>query len=79
MSDEDEPKLLHQYDMDHNRRRLSEIKSELQGLMRQKKKYDEEKLKQDADFLQSEINDLRNSIFDINKEINNQTQTKKKL
>ncbi|CAF1184962.1 unnamed protein product [Adineta steineri] len=79
MSDEDEPKLLHQYDMDHNRRRLSVIKSELQGLMRQKKKYDEEKLKQDADFLQSEINDLRNSIFDINKEINNQTQTKKKL
>ncbi len=43
------------------------------------KKYDEEKLKQDADFLHGEINDLRNSISDINKEINNQTQTKKKL
>jgi hypothetical protein len=83
MSDDEEPQsnlnsILIQHDVD-NRRRLSEIKNELQGLMRQKKKYDEEKLKQDADFLQSEINDLRNSITDINKEINNHTQTKKKL
>jgi hypothetical protein len=83
MSDDEEQQsnlnsIIIQHDVD-NRRRLSEIKNELQGLMRQKKKYDEEKLKQDADFLQSEINDLRNSITDINKEINNHTQTKKKL
>ncbi|CAF3308754.1 unnamed protein product [Rotaria socialis] len=44
-----------------------------------RKKYDEEKLKQDSEFLQTEINALRTSISDINKEINNQTQTKKRL
>ncbi|CAF2782579.1 unnamed protein product [Rotaria sp. Silwood2] len=82
MSDEDEQPLnshvTSQNEVD-NRRRLSEIKSELQGLMRQKKKYDEEKLKQDSEFLQNEINALRTSISEINKEINNQTQTKKRL
>lgn len=62
-----------------NRRRLSEIKTELQSLMRQKKKYDEDKLKQDAEFLQSEIHDLRISIVDLNKEIKTQSQTKMKL
>ncbi|CAF0897115.1 unnamed protein product [Rotaria sp. Silwood1] len=82
MSDEDEQLLnLHitsQNEVD-GRRRLSEIKSELQALMRQKKKYDEEKLKQDSEFLQNEINALRTSITEINKEINNQTQNKKRL
>ncbi|UJR10737.1 hypothetical protein I4U23_014925 [Adineta vaga] len=82
MSDDDEQQqqqpMNNSQDVEH-RRRLTEIRNELQTLMRQKKKYDEEKLRQDAEFLQSEINDLRNSIFDINKEINNQTQTKKKL
>ncbi|CAF3312846.1 unnamed protein product [Rotaria socialis] len=82
MSDEDEDQLNSNI-TSHNtvdvRRRLLEIKNDLQGLMRQKKKYDEEKLKQDSEFLQTEINALRTSISDINKEINNQTQTKKRL
>ena len=43
------------------------------------KKYDEEKLKQDADFLQSEIIELRKSIADINDEINHQIKIGKKL
>jgi len=62
-----------------NRRRLSEIKIELQSLMRQKKKYDEDKLKQDAEFLQSEIHDLKKSIVALNNEIKTQSQTKMKL
>lgn len=74
----DDQQKLNLKDVD-NRRRLSEIKLELQGLMRQKKKYDEDKLKQDADFLQSEIQDLRNLISDLNKDIKHQSQTKMKL
>ncbi|CAF3791940.1 unnamed protein product [Rotaria sordida] len=82
MSDEDEQQLKsHMTSINEvdGRRRLSDIKFELQGLMRQKKKYDEEKLKQDSEFLQNEINALRTSISEVNKEINNQTQTKKRL
>lgn len=44
-----------------------------------KKKYDVEKLNQNADFLQGEINDLGIAISDMHRVINNQTSTKKKL
>ncbi|CAF1109545.1 unnamed protein product [Adineta ricciae] len=82
MSDDDEQQQRQHFTNSHDgehRRRLLEIKNELQTLMRQKKKYDEEKLKQDADFLQSEIIELRKSIADINDEINHQIKIGKKL
>ncbi|CAM4864827.1 unnamed protein product [Rotaria socialis] len=62
-----------------NNRRLSAIKLKLQELTREKAKYNDEKLKQDAEFLRNEIGLLNTAIVDISKEIIAQINIRKTL
>ncbi|CAF0882124.1 unnamed protein product [Adineta steineri] len=81
MSDEDEQQTCSNTNLvnETNNRLLHEIKLKLQELTREKTKYNVEKLTQDSDFLQSEIDHLNHAIGDINKQILTQTYTKKNL
>ncbi|CAF0834627.1 unnamed protein product [Didymodactylos carnosus] len=60
-------------------RRLSEIKSQIQTLLRQRKKYDDEKITQDNHFIVNEMVELQKEYQDINKHIIRNNSIKKQL
>ncbi|CAF0940987.1 unnamed protein product [Didymodactylos carnosus] len=60
-------------------RRLSEIKSEIQTLLRQRKKYNDEKIAQDSQFIINEMFELQREYQEMNKQINRNNTIKRQL